>query len=129
MTKQEVIDFFSHDRFAALTEIEVLEVREGYAQTRIIVKDKHLNGNNVVMGGALFTMADFTFSLAANVGSPCVTLNSSISFNSPATGKELIATTEKLKEGKTVSNYLVRIEDENGRLIANATFTGYKTCS
>ena len=77
------------------------------------MEDKHLNGNNVVMGGCIYTMADFTFALAANCGdSESITLNSSIVFNSPASGKDLYAETEVIKNGRSVCNFLVRVTDE-----------------
>ena len=81
MTRERIREYFARDRYAALTGIEILEVREGYAKTHLKVEDKHLNGNNVVMGGCIYTMADFTFALAANCGeSESITLNSSIVF-------------------------------------------------
>lgn len=127
MNSEETREYFKDDRYAALTGIEILEVSEGYAKTKISVEDKHLNANNVVMGGCIYTLADFTFSLAANCGDlPSVTLSSDIVFNSAATGKELYAETEKVKDGRTVCNYLVRITDEKNRVIATATFVGFR---
>ena len=59
-------DMLSHDRFAAETGVELLEVREGYAKARMLVTDKHLNGGGVCQGGALFTLADLAFAAVAN---------------------------------------------------------------
>ena len=129
MTPEKIREYFANDRYAALTGIEILEVREEYAKTRIVVEDKHLNGNNVVMGGCIYTLADFTFALAANCGhSESITLNSSIVFNGPAKGKYLYAETEVIKNGRTICNFLVRVTDENERLVATATMVGYRTC-
>lgn len=128
MTPEQIRVYFANDRYAALTGIEILEVRDEYAKTRIVVEDKHLNGNNVVMGGCIYTLADFTFALAANCGpSESITLNSSIVFNGPAKGKYLYAETEVIKNGRTICNFLVRVTDENERLIATATMVGYRT--
>lgn len=129
MKAEETKSFFANDRFAnECAEIEILEVSEGYAKTKITVQDKHLNANNVVMGGCIYTLADYTFALAANCGdSKAMTLSSNITFNSAASGKELYAETEVIKEGRTVSNYLVRITDEKQRVIATATMIGFKS--
>lgn len=128
MTPERIREYFAKDRYAALTGIEILEVREGYAKTHLTVEDKHLNGNNVVMGGCIYTMADFTFALAANCGdAESITLNSSIVFNSPASGKELFAETEIIKNGRSVCNFLVKVYDEKGRTIATSTMVGYRT--
>ena len=127
MTPEQIREFFATDRFAALAGIEILEVSEHYAKTRIVVEDKHLNGNNVVMGGCIYTLADFTFALAANCGDTrSVTLTSNIVFNSPATGKILYAETEIIKDGRQVCNYIVHISDERERVVATVTIMGFR---
>jgi len=127
MKPEEIREFFAKDRFAEMTGIEILEVREGYAKTKIDVEDKHLNANNVVMGGCIYTLADYTFALAANCGElRSKTLSSSIVFNSPANGKVLYAETEIIKNGRTICNFLVRITDEKNRTVATANVMGYR---
>ena len=129
MNPEEAKIFFATDRYANdTTEIEVLEVSEGYAKTRLRIKDKHLNGNNVVMGGCIYTLADYTFGIASNCGPmACVTLSSNIVFNSPGKGEFLYAQTEAIKTGRTICNYSVKVTDDNGKLVANADFVGYRT--
>ncbi len=129
MNPEEVRVFFATDRYANdTTEIEILEVSEGYAKTRLKIKDKHLNGNNVVMGGCIYTLADYTFGIASNCGPMgCVTLSSNIVFNSPGRGEYLYAETNQIKNGRTISNFCVNVTDDEGRLVANADFVGYRT--
>jgi len=129
MSPEEAKEFFKNDRYAyETTEIEMLEIEEGYAKTRLAVKDKHRNGNNVVMGGCIYTLADYTFGIAANCGPmACVTLSSNIVFNSPGRGDYLYAETELIKAGKTIANYNVKVTDENGNTVATASFVGFRT--
>ncbi|MBR2295357.1 MAG: PaaI family thioesterase [Clostridiales bacterium] len=128
MTPDEIREFFAKDRFAAATGIEILEVSEGYAKTRLVVEDRHLNANNVVMGGCVYTLADFTFALAANCGElRSMTLSSNIVFNSPANGKILYAETEIVKNGRKVCNFLVRITDEKERTVATVNVIGFRS--
>ena len=128
MTPDEIREFFAKDRFAAATGIEILEVSEGYAKTRLVVEDRHLNANNVVMGGGIYTLADFTFALAANCGElRSMTLSSNIVFNSPANGKILYAETEIIKNGRKVCNFLVRITDEKERTVATVNVIGFRS--
>ena len=129
MNPEEAKIFFATDRYANdTTEIEILEVSEGYAKTRLRIKDKHLNGNNVVMGGCIYTLADYTFGIASNCGPmACVTLSSNIVFNSPGKGEFLYAQTEAIKTGRNICNYSVKVTDDNGKLVANADFVGYRT--
>lgn len=128
MTPEECRAFFKQDRFAnEATDIEIVDVKEGYAKTKLVVQDKHLNANNVVMGGCIYTLADYTFGIASNCGpSKCVTLSSDITFNSAATGKELYAETEIVKDGRSVCNFIVRVTDEKNRVIATSTMLGFR---
>lgn len=129
MLPEECKEYFKKDIFASeTTGIEILEVEEGYARTKLTVQPGHLNANNVVMGGCIYTLVDFTFAIAANCGpKSCVTLSSNIIFNSPATGRELYARTETIKDGRSVSSLMVKVTDEKDRLIATATMMGYKS--
>ena len=129
MTPEEALVFFKNDRYATdTTEIEILEIREGYAKVRLEIKDKHLNGNDVVMGGCIYTLADYVFGIASNCGPmACVTLSSNIVFNSPGRGRFLYAETEEIKSGRTITNYKVKVTDDNGKIVANADFVGYRT--
>ena len=78
---EKVIELFEKDQFAKNTGIHIVEVKPGYAECMMTVTENHLNGIGILMGGALFTLADFTFSLAANShGTIAVTLNATISF-------------------------------------------------
>ena len=47
---------FSGDRFAATSGVELLDLRPGYAKARLEVHERHLNGVNIVQGGAVFTL-------------------------------------------------------------------------
>lgn len=65
----KVREQFKKDRFATeATGITIEAVDENYAKCQLIVEEKHMNAAGSVMGGALFTLADFTFAVAANVG-------------------------------------------------------------
>ncbi len=122
----EVREYFSGDKFATeAAGIEIVEARAQYAKCRFRVEDVHLNAANVVMGGAIYTLADLTFAVAANSeGVHTVTASSNISFLAPATGKELYAEAKPIKEGRTICLYEVRVYDETDRNVAYATMTG-----
>lgn len=128
METEAVGEYFKQDLFASeTTGIEILEVRPNYARTCLKIEGKHLNAEGVVMGGCIYTVADFTFAIASNAGnSPTSTLNSSIVFNSPATGDMLFGETSLVKNGRSVCTFTVSVTDENGRLIAVATMLGFR---
>lgn len=124
---EEIKDFFEGDRFAMENGIEILEAEAGHALCRMKVTRHHQNARGVVMGGAIFTLADFTFAVAANAeGGPCVTLSSEIHYLSPASGEELFAKAEPIKHGRTVCHYRISVWEGEKRQIAEITACGYK---
>lgn len=120
---------FSHDSFAAETVgITIEAIKPQYALCEMEIKPMHLNARGAVMGGAIFTLADFTGAVAANsckVVTDVVTLHSSITFLSPAKGSRLIGEAVCLKDGKTTCLYEVSITDELGTKVAHATLNGF----
>lgn len=62
----DMIDNVKKDKFASYVGIELLEVGDGYAEAQMEITDNHLNGVNILHGGAIFTLADYTFAAASN---------------------------------------------------------------
>lgn len=107
--------FFENDRFAAYAGIEVVDISPGRAKTSMKVEDMHLNGIGTVHGGALFTLADFTFALAANsYGRVTVAINANISYLKAVKTGTLIAEARELSKSNRISNYTVNIKEEDG---------------
>lgn len=80
-TIEELREFFEADRFAAEMGAVITECGEGGATVEMDAGPRHLNAAGTVQGGALFTLADFAFAVAANAGGvPTVSLQNSISF-------------------------------------------------
>ena len=87
------VGLFSDCEFAQMMGFTVIEAREGYA--RILMKaDGKKNPHGVIHGGAIFTLADQAFALAANSGgSDRVAVSANIQFIAPASGDlEAVAT-------------------------------------
>jgi acyl-CoA thioesterase len=111
--------FFKGDRLAEYLGIELVEVSMGKAVARMEVKDEHLNGINTVHGGAIFTLADFAFAVAANShGRVTVAINVSISFMKAATSGTLTAIANEISLNPKIATYTVNICNEDGELIA-----------
>ena len=127
-TLEEVRARFQKDHFATDATGIVIELAEpGKAVCSLTLEERHMNMDNVPMGGAVFTLADFTCAIAANGCSErrIVTQNASITFLSPAKGGRLIGEASCLREGRTTSLYEVDIRDELGTYVAHATVNGY----
>ena len=65
--------FEKGDHYAKHSGIKLVAVSPGYAKVSMKIKSIHLNGLNTVHGGAIFTLADFAFAVAANTHDALVT--------------------------------------------------------
>ena len=75
------------------------QVDEGYAKCWLEIQPHHLNAAGTVMGGAIFTLADFAFAVASNWNKPLhVSTTSQITYLGVARGTRLIAEARKVKE-------------------------------
>ncbi len=125
---EEIRNRFKNDHFATdATGIVIDSAEPGKAVCSMTLEERHMNENNVPMGGAVFTLADFVCAIAANGCSErkTVSQNVSITFLSPAKGKRLIAEASCLREGRTTALYMADVRDELGTYVAHAVVNGY----
>lgn len=120
----ERLDAMNHAQFAELCRLQIVSVGEGEAVVKMPAEGmKNAMGN--VHGGAIFTLADQAFALAANsYGAPQVALCSNINYIKAAKG-DLEARAVKVGETRNTSVYEVRVF-EGETLIAMFTGTGYR---
>ena len=122
---EQVQRLLSNDRFATeASGCRVVEAGPGHAVCELDVCERHLNEKGGVMGGAIFTLADFACAVASNIGEePTVSVAFSIQYLSAVKGKRLIATADAQKNGKTLGFYDCMVRDDLGRDIAHVTGT------
>lgn len=126
MTLEQAREFFKGDVYATqVTGIIIDDCRPNYARCSLALEPRHRNAAGQVMGGVLFTLADFAFAVAANNSGPMtVTAVSQISFLSAARGRILTAETRLVKDGKRSCFYEVRITDDKDTLVAIVNSNG-----
>ena len=113
-------EFFKNDRYAALSGIELLEVSEGRAKARMKIEDHHLNGVDLVHGGAIFTLADLVFAAASNShGTVAVAINASIWFVRAAREGTLFAEAREVSLNPKLATYAIEVRDDTNELIAS----------
>lgn len=123
----KVIKLLENDRFATFIGIELVKVEPGYAEAKMDISEKHLNGVNIIQGGAIFTLADFAFAAASNAcGQVTVGINANIAYFQTSKGKTLIAEAKEVAASRKISNYTVDVFNENKDHIAQLSITGYK---
>ena len=79
---EEVRAFFGRDRFASeACGCEVLEASHGHAVCAFTIGAQHMNAQDHVMGGAIFTLADFALAIACDMGeNPTVAISNTIEY-------------------------------------------------
>lgn len=122
-TLEEIEQVFNRDRFATqAASCRIIEGGRGHAACEMVLQDKHRNGMDNVMGGAIFTLADFALAIASNVGQPpTVSVSHSMDFFRATKGTKLIATAHCDKEGRSLAFFTVDVVDDLGKSIARMT--------
>ncbi len=119
--------FNNRDRLCKCLGISVIEIGHGTASTHMVIEDKHLNGADVVQGGAIFTLADLAFGAAANShGTLALGVNMTIAFSKPGLSGELTAHARETAAAGPLSTYVVEVKDEAGETIATFQGTAYR---
>ncbi len=123
---EEAKEFFIKDTYAMVTTgIDILEVGEKYARCSLKIDERHMNAVKHVMGGAIYTLADFTFAVATNFRqSTTVTTTSQISYLGSPKGDILYSESKLLKDGKRSCFYEITITDNLGTLVAVVSTSG-----
>lgn len=117
---EEIKNFFKRDNFSNLVGIELLEVKPGYARTKLEIKPHHLNGFRVVHGGVIFTLADLACAVASNAdGQLTVSVSASIHYIKSGKGGSLFAEAKKTCSNDKLSSYEITVSDDKGEKIAS----------
>lgn len=130
--KNRVIEYFNDDRFAEYTGITIDEVEKKKAECSLIIKDHHLNAKDFVQGGVIFTLADYTFAVAANADSidigsmgRTVSMSAEIDYIKPGDGEMLYALAQLISSEGRISIYGVDILNDRHEIIAKAKIKGF----
>ena len=127
LNAEEARDYFSQDRFATENGMSIDELDGEHAVTSLTISSRHKNAFGGVMGGAIFTLADFAFAALTNDRERVVVAQQvSINYLSPAKGNRLVATASYRKDGRSSCVVNVDVTDETGRDIAQFVGTGFK---
>ena len=129
---QKARDIFSNDKYATeLTGIVIEHVDNDCVECTLSLRDTHRNAKGAIMGGVLFTLADFVFAIAANsqILSECdelqwVSTSSTIHFLSQCKGDSLKAISHRIRQGKRNAVFQISINDNMDNQIAIVIASG-----
>ena len=110
----------ARDRASRSLGIEVSVTAPGSVTARMTVRDDMLNGFDVLHGGLLFALADTAFAFACNAyNQQTVAAAAQIEMLRPAVvGDKLSATAVEEHRGRRSGHYTVRVENQDGALVA-----------
>lgn len=126
-TLESAREFFYKDKFAVNTGITLDELSADEATCSLELNDDHRNAYGGVMGGVIFTLADFAFAVLSNqIHQLTVAQQVDIHYLSAPKGDKLIAKATCRKSGRTSSIINVDVSDDTGRDVAQFIGTGFK---
>ena len=126
-TVESARELFYKDKFAVSTGVTLDELTEDEAICSLKITDDHRNAYGGVMGGVIFTLADFAFAVLSNqIHQLTVAQQVDIHYLSAPKGNKLIAKATCRKSGRTSSIVNVDISDDAGRDVAQFIGTGFK---
>ena len=124
---EEAREYFSNDRFATENGMAIDELDAEHSVCSMTLSARHRNAYGGVMGGAIFTLADFAFATLTN-DRERITVAQQVSVNYLAApkGERLVANSRWRKDGRTSCVVVVDVSDDAGRDVAQFVGTGFK---
>jgi acyl-CoA thioesterase len=123
----DVKELIANDRFGKHCGMELIEVSEGAATTKLEIQPYHLNGVGIVQGGVLYTLADLALAAASNsYEGTAVGLTSTITYFKAEKSGTLYAKATELSRHRVVATYQVAITNQQDELIAVFQGTVYR---
>ena len=126
-TLAEAREEFSKDIYATeLTGAVIDKIGPDYAKCSMKLEGKHRNAYGGIMGGAIYTLADFAFAVASNFDKEYATVSvvGQASFMSASKGSILYAEAKLIKDGRSNCFYEVTVTDDLEKIVAAVTFNG-----
>ncbi|MDY6765437.1 MAG: hydroxyphenylacetyl-CoA thioesterase PaaI [Halobacteria archaeon] len=120
----EVREEIEDDPYCRKIGIELVDLREGFARTRLTVTEDDLNFHGIPHGGAIYSLCDAAFAAASNShGETAFALETNISYLSAVeVGTKLTATARETHLTRRTAEYEIVVTDDKDERVA--TFRG-----
>ncbi len=126
-TLEEAQEYFKGDIFATDNGMQIDKLDDNESVCSMTLDGRHKNANGGIMGGVIFTLADFAFAtLSNNIHRPTVAQQVSINYLGAPKGNRLTARAVCKKTGRSSTIINVDVTDDTGRDIAQFIGTGFK---
>ena len=121
----ELRDREKKEPIASFLKMRLLELSPGYAKVVMKLIPEYQNFNGLVFGGIVVAVADQAFAYASNsVAHPSIASQFNVHFiNGAGVDDELTAECRVVRSGRRVGVSEIRVTNQEGKLIAQATGT------
>lgn len=110
---------FEKELFARELDARLIEARDGYAKVEVEVKPRFANMHGFAHGGLIFTVADFAFAVAVNIGGAAAGVQFNLMIFRPApVGEILIGEARQIYRGRSMAAVELKVTNNQGHLIA-----------
>lgn len=121
---REQVRLFNTSEFSRLLKMEIIEATDGYSRVTMDCAGK-MNPGGVAHGGAIFSLADQAFGIAANCcGTHRVAVSVTIHYIAPAKGK-LVAVARRVADNGSCDTYRIMVH-EGERPVAEFTGVAFR---
>ena len=129
LSKKVVKKMIDNDSFSRWLGIEVLEIRQGFCQIKMKVREEMTNGFNIAHGGISYSLADSALAFAANSdGIQSLSIETSISHTKKVLlGDTLIAETKEISKTNKSAVYSISITNQENTEVAKFKGEVYRT--
>lgn len=126
----ELRAWYARDEFARTclgARIDDYDFETGCAQVSMDADERHHNALGTVMGGVIFSLADFALAVACNTDQPdSCSVNHAISFMNAPKDAHLVARACSDKTGRNLGFFIVDVVDGAGTKVARMTATVFR---
>lgn len=116
--------------FAQTLKMELVQLEEGFSAVEMTYETAVMDNMFArAHGGAIFSLIDEAFeTVCQTVGSVTVALNVAVNYvASPESGARLRAEAREVSSTKRTATYDIRVQDQNGVLVAVCQALAYRT--
>jgi len=128
--KNAIIGAVEKEPFAKALGVNLMELELGHSVVEMKYDPPTMNNiYERAHGGALFALIDEAFETASQTdGTIAVALNVNVTYvSSPEQSVKLRAEARRVSQTKKTASYDIRVNDENGNLIATCSALAYRT--
>lgn len=126
--QKAIADKFREEPYAKLFGIDLVEMDYGSSLVKMTIQGDMANLFGLTHGGAVFSLMDAAFELAANsYGTVAVALSMSVNYINPApVGDTYFAKAREVSKSNRISTYELTVRNGDGGLIASCQAMAYR---